>query len=91
MDVKETLEQRGGRYGTFEANAILTQQLMKALSQGTNFDLLSDVHREAYHMIIHKICRSVNGDPWYDDNIHDVIGYAKLLEDHIKKHNASQG
>ncbi len=90
MDVTKTLEQRGGRYGTFEDNARITQKFMKALSEGTNFESLSDVHKEAYHMILHKICRSVNGDPWYEDNIHDVIGYAKLLEDYIQDHNANQ-
>jgi hypothetical protein len=90
MDVTKTLEQRGGRYGTFEANAKITQLLMRVLSTGTNFELLSDVHKEAYHMILHKIGRSVNGDPWYDDNMHDVIGYANLLEDFIKEHNANQ-
>ena len=90
MGVEETLEQRGGRYGTFEANAYITQELMRVIAQGTNFHLLSDIHKEAYHMIMHKIGRSVNGDPWYDDNMHDVIGYAKLLEDYIKKHNADK-
>ena len=90
MDVKDTLEQRGGRYGTFEANAKTTQDFLRVLKSATNYDLLTDVHKEAYHMILHKIGRSVNGDPWYDDNMHDVIGYAKLLEDYIKEHNADK-
>ena len=35
-------------------------------------------------MIFHKIARCVCGDHNYIDNIHDIVGYAKLLEEFLK-------
>jgi len=35
-------------------------------------------------MICHKISRIVNGDPNYKDSWHDIIGYAKLIEDKLE-------
>lgn len=32
-------------------------------------------------MIQHKISRMLNGDALYDDNMHDIIGYTKLMQD----------
>ena len=84
MSVDNTLKQRGNRYGTFENNARLTQALMDVVDELGQNDL-SPVHREMVHMTFHKIARMCCGDQWYEDNPHDIAGYAKLLEDHIKE------
>ena len=83
--IDKTLQERGDRYGTFENNARVTQALCDVIKTAPNYDQLTDKHIEAYHMIFHKISRSVCGDPMYVDNIHDIIGYAKLLEGYLTK------
>lgn len=88
-NIKSTLKQRGSRYGSFEDNARITQALNKVLETAPNFDQLKDEHKEAYHMIFHKIARSVCGDPMYVDNIHDIVGYATLLEKFLDKVNGN--
>jgi len=82
MTIDETLKQRGGRYGSLEDNAEVAQMLMKVVEiYGSNHSQLQNPHKEALHMIFHKIARMVCGDVMYSDNMHDIAGYAKLLED----------
>lgn len=83
--IKETLQNRGSRYGSFEDNAKITQALCDVLKGAPNYSKLQKEHLEAFHMIFHKIARAVCGDPDYVDNIHDIIGYATLLENFLVK------
>ena len=85
--IDTTLQQRGSKYGPFEDNARVIFHLKKAIEIGPTYNTLLPEHLEAYHMIFHKIARSVCGDCMYQDNIHDIVGYAKLLEDFIEKEN----
>lgn len=85
--IKNTLKERANNYGSFEDNSIITQALFTVLEKAPNFNKLSIVHKEAYRMIFHKIARSVCGNPNYIDNIHDIAGYALLLEDYLIKQN----
>ena len=77
----DLLEERKRVYGSFEHNAILTQQLMGVIEDAEGVSNLSYVHLEAIHMIFHKISRMVCGDNLYPDNAVDIQGYAKRLEE----------
>ena len=88
-DINTTLAQRGSRYGTFEDNARLTQALMNT-ALGASQTELSLMHKEALHMIFHKIARMCSGDQWYADNPHDIAGYATLLEEYINEVNDAE-
>lgn len=93
--VAATLAQRGSRYGDFTDHAGLAQGLMFRLQkfnkpadndQGYTEpwkDRLNDVQRQALTVIMDKIARILTGDPNYDDNWHDIQGYAKLVEDRL--------
>lgn len=89
--VEATLAQRGTRYGDFSDHARLCQRIKTAMMTHTNkdssrgWDRLSDVQRQALDVIADKIARILTGDPDYDDNWHDIQGYAKLVEDRLKK------
>ena len=85
MTIQATLQERGSRYGTFEANAQTTQKLLEVLFRGETASALSFQHLEALHMICHKMARIVNGDTMWADNAHDIAGYAVLLEEWIIK------
>ena len=90
-DVTKTLKERGSRYGGFSENARLTQGLMALIEAHWNGDAMPAEHKEALHMICHKISRITCGDEWYDDNLHDIAGYAKLLEEYVKERNLENG
>jgi len=81
--IEKTLKERESVYGEFEDNADITQELIKVIENAPSYSKLSKQHLEAFHMIFHKISRAVCGDPDYIDNIHDIVGYAKLLEDFL--------
>lgn len=46
---------------------------------------LPATHKEGLEMIAHKIARLLNGDPLYVDNLVDIQGYAKLIEEACKE------
>jgi hypothetical protein len=81
MNIDETLNERGNRYGIFAEHARITQNLKRAMADSPNWSILSDDKKEALEMIQHKIGRILNGDPEYHDSWHDMIGYAKLVSD----------
>lgn len=86
MSVENTLKERS-RYGSFENHSILSQKLKNScnLHRSTIGCLpLPPELQESLDMILHKIARIMNGDCFYDDNWHDIQGYAKLAEDIIK-------
>lgn len=96
--IAATLAQRGSRYGDFTDHAGLAQGLMFRLQTFNKADEgmiegfrvpwrhdLNDVQRQALTVIMDKIARILSGDPNYDDNWHDIQGYAKLVEDRLPK------
>lgn len=99
--VAATLAQRGSRYGDFTDHAELAQGLMfrmqtfcksepVTLEHPEGYivpwkDKLNNVQRQALTVIADKIARILSGDPNYDDNWHDIQGYAKLVEDRLPK------
>jgi hypothetical protein len=82
-EVDATLAQRGTRYGSFDTHAQVTQGIKRAMQRGPNWDSLDDDMKEALEMVAHKIGRIVNGDPSYIDSWHDIIGYARLVEQRL--------
>lgn len=83
--IESTLEERGKRYGSFalEAQAIMSIKRILFPENGPAIEM-PDICRQAAEMIVVKLVRAMRGDPMYGDNWHDMIGYAKLVEDWIK-------
>ena len=82
--INNTLQKRESKYGSFEEGARITQTLLNVLKTAPSYKALDYQHLEAFHMIFHKISRCVCGNPNYIDNIHDIVGYALLLEDFLE-------
>jgi len=79
------LEERGGRYGAFTDNALVTQQCEEVFKTcAPNYYRLKPIQREAIHMIIQKLSRAACGDWSYDDNWVDCVGYASLVVDFLR-------
>ena len=85
VNIAKILEDRGGKYGDFTYNAEVTQACMDILMHASNAQALNNNHKEAIHMIVHKLSRIVNGDPDLHDSWDDIAGYAKLVSDRIPK------
>lgn len=82
MQVDNTLQERGSRYGSFVTHAKITYELKEVVATALVMQdkELDYDQREALDMIFHKIGRIINGDPNYADSWHDIAGYATLVE-----------
>lgn len=83
--IEDTLAQRGSAYGDFREQGRITQNLKRAMHDSPNWAGLPAYMKEGLDMIQHKISRMLNGDALYDDNMHDIIGYTKLMQDRAKQ------
>ena len=81
VDLKDTLAERGSRYGDFTEHADIAQDLQDCMRIRDGWPALSPVQKQALTVIADKIARILSGDPNYTDNWHDIQGYAKLAED----------
>jgi hypothetical protein len=77
--IDTVLADRGSRYGTFESNARVAQNLKEVMRSGSSWSRLTLAQKEGLEMIQHKVARMVNGDPTYLDNIVDILGYGTLI------------
>lgn len=84
-DIEATLAERGSTYGDFREQGRITQNLKRAMYDSPNWWSLPSYMREGLDMVQHKVSRILNGDPYYDDNVHDIIGYVKLMQDRMKQ------
>ena len=84
-NVRETLDERGQRYGSFKGHAEVSQKLKNVMYEELakrNKDL-SYSQYEAIEMIFHKLGRIVNGDANYIDSWRDIVGYTQLVVDEL--------
>lgn len=82
-DIRETLEERGTRYGAFCDHAEISQELKDVMHDTPNWESLRPDQKEALEMIQHKIARILNGDPDYVDSWTDIAGYSTLVADRL--------
>ncbi|QLB44677.1 DUF6378 domain-containing protein [Mannheimia pernigra] len=76
-NIKETIEERGKNYGSFEDVAGMSQRL-KAVLLDTHTQIKPH-QKEAGEMICLKLARIFAGvNPDYEDNWRDIAGYAVL-------------
>jgi hypothetical protein len=86
MNIDETLNERGARYGEFAGHAAVSQRLkeMARFELSYRDKRLADDQKEALDMIFHKIARIINGDPDYADSWVDIAGYATLVANRLE-------
>lgn len=83
--IDETLQERGTRYGSFEDHAVIAQELQDVMRTQNGWNALAADQKQALTVIADKIARMLNGDPKYRDNWHDIVGYAKLVDDRMAR------
>lgn len=87
--IEATLAERGARYGKFMDHALIAQHLQDVMRAPNGWEKLAPDQKQALTVIADKIARMLNGDPNYIDNWHDIIGYAKLVEDRLQEEVAT--
>lgn len=85
MNIESTLAERGNRYGSFEHHAEIAQNLQDVMRDTDGWQQLAPDQKQALTVIADKIARMLNGDPGYRDNWHDIVGYAKLVDDRMSR------
>lgn len=88
MKIETTLDERQAKYnlyGSFEKHASIAQDLQRRMQMEAGWLRLEDDQRQALTTIADKIARMLNGDPTYRDNWHDIVGYAKLVDDRMAR------
>ena len=84
-EIESILEERGKTHGDFLVQAWIAQELKNSAENGPNWPILTPDKREAIHMILHKISRAVCGNPEFEDTWLDIIGYAQLVVNNLRK------
>ena len=77
--IDKTLTERGSRYGSFNDLAQISQALKEVMRTTPGWAKLTASQKEALEMVQHKVARMLNGDPTYQDNAVDIVGYATLM------------
>lgn len=83
VSIEETLEERGKRYGSFNTHAQYAEAINRVYELSPQWRGMRADSKEALRIIANKIGRILNGDPEYNDNWHDIAGYATLVENRI--------
>ncbi len=85
-NIDKTLDARGKDYGKFRDSAALMQGIKRLLADhaSRNNKTFADDQWEALEMIVHKMCRIVNGNPDKVDHWVDIAGYATLVADRLE-------
>lgn len=81
--IETTLAERGNRYGSFKHHAEIAQKLQDVMRNEEGWERLAADQKQALTVISDKIARMLNGDSSYRDNWHDIVGYAKLVDDRM--------
>ena len=81
--ISAILAERSKTHGDFTDNARVMQSLKRIVHSEAGWDKLTDVQREALHMILHKVGRIISGNPNTQDHWDDIAGYAKLASERI--------
>jgi hypothetical protein len=86
MNIDQTLDERGARYGEFSGHAAISQRFKGIARFELSYrdKMLSQDQLEALDMIFHKIARIINGDPDYADSWVDIAGYATLVSNRLE-------
>jgi len=83
MTLQDTLNERGTVHGDFTDNARISQSIKSILRAEPSYAHLTPVMREALDMIAHKMARILAGNPNHPDHVHDIQGYARLVEERL--------
>ena len=84
-DVRTILNERRSQHGSLVNHARVSQAMKQAMRDSLGWDRLADDMKEAADMIVHKLARTLSGDPAHIDHWADIAGYAQLVADRLEQ------
>lgn len=90
MTIEKTLAERGHRYGPFLEKAKTVQALIDVVIHEPGWERLAADQKQCIMVCFDKFARAIHGDPNHRDNFHDVVGYAKLVDDRMAADEAAE-
>lgn len=82
-NVSAVLSERGSSYGDFSDNARIAQSLKRSVREGLGWSEMPGYMQEGVDMILSKLSRLVTGNWAHEDNLVDIQGYARLMQDRL--------
>lgn len=82
--VRDTLIERGTRYGSYKEVSMVSQNIKAAIRHSKNWNLLPADYKESLEMVANKLARVLCGDWKYTDSLLDISGYVQLLLDGLE-------
>ena len=83
--IEDTIKERDNNYGSYSNMCIIVQNIKDVMRDTPNWPGLTDDKKESLETMATKIGRILNGDPEHYDSWHDIVGYAKLIENTLEK------
>lgn len=90
MTIEKTLADRGKTYGPFLEKAKTVQALIDVVIHEPGWERLAADQKQCIMVCFDKFARAIHGDPNHRDNFHDVVGYAKLVDDRMAADEAAK-
>lgn len=90
MTIEKTLAERGKTYGPFLEKAKTVQALIDVVIHEPGWERLAADQKQCIMVCFDKFARAIHGDPNHRDNFHDVVGYAKLVDDRMAADEAAE-
>ena len=90
-DVRTILSERRAQHGSLVNHARVCQAMKRAMRDSLGWELLADDMKEAADMIVHKLARTLSGDPSHIDHWADICGYAQLVVDRLEQQEHGHG
>lgn len=90
-DVRTILNERRAQHGSLVNHACVCQAMKRAMRDSLGWDRLADDMKEAADMIVHKLARTLSGNPNYIDHWADICGYAQLVVDRLEQQEQGHG
>ena len=84
-DVRAILNERRNQHGRLTDHARVCQAMKRAMRDSLGWELLADDMKEAADMIVHKLARTLSGNPNYIEHYRDIAGYAQLVVDRLQE------
>lgn len=91
MTIDQTLAERGKTYGPFREKAKTVQALIDVVIHEPGWERLAADQKQCIMVCFDKFARAIHGDPNHRDNFHDVVGYAKLVDDRMAADEYERG
>lgn len=85
--LKETLDERGSVYGSFDAGTDLLASILNSLTlhrHNTTGSFMTTTEQVMFQYILMKLVR-LAASPDHIDSWHDIQGYAKLIEEYYQE------